>query len=49
MALHFHRLAGTPVEGKVFQRVSLKVADVHLSQHVVDVIITLFDENLVSN
>ncbi|CAI4222118.1 unnamed protein product [Auanema sp. JU1783] len=45
MALHFHRMAGLAVEGTMFKRVASMVAHVELSDHIVDVVITLFDDN----
>ncbi|VDM72569.1 unnamed protein product [Strongylus vulgaris] len=49
MALHFHRMAGLPIDAQLFKRsfrVAWKVAGVELSDHVIDVVITLFDDNM---
>ncbi|KAL6740129.1 hypothetical protein Aduo_013515 [Ancylostoma duodenale] len=42
MALHFHRMAGLSIDAEVAR----KVTDVELSDHVIDVVITLFDDNM---
>ncbi|KAJ1358950.1 Calcium uptake protein 1, mitochondrial [Parelaphostrongylus tenuis] len=46
MALYFHRLAGLPIDAQFLQRVAKKITNVELSDHVVDIIITLFDDNM---
>ncbi|KJH51034.1 EF hand [Dictyocaulus viviparus] len=46
MALHFHRMAGLAIDANLLKRVARKVTNVDLSDHVVDVIITLFDDNM---
>ncbi|WKY03671.1 hypothetical protein Q1695_004989 [Nippostrongylus brasiliensis] len=46
MALHFHRMAGLPVDAKLLKRVARKITNVDLSDHVIDVVITLFDDNM---
>ncbi|CAJ0564710.1 unnamed protein product, partial [Mesorhabditis spiculigera] len=46
MALHFHRMAGVPIDANMLQHVARKVTNVELTEHVVDVVITLFDENM---
>ncbi|CAI5447112.1 unnamed protein product [Caenorhabditis angaria] len=46
IALHFHKMAGMAIDAKLLKRVALKVTGVPLSDHVVDVVITLFDDNL---
>ncbi|VDP16284.1 unnamed protein product [Heligmosomoides polygyrus] len=46
MALHFHRMAGLPVDAKLLKRVARKITQVDLSDHVIDVVITLFDDNM---
>ncbi|KAK5972384.1 Calcium uptake protein 1 mitochondrial [Trichostrongylus colubriformis] len=46
MALHFHRMAGLPVDAKLLKRVAHKITGVHLNDHVLDVVVTLFDDNM---
>ncbi|CAJ0604109.1 unnamed protein product [Cylicocyclus nassatus] len=46
MALHFHRMAGLSIDAELLKRVARKITGVELSDHVVDVVITLFDDNL---
>ncbi|EPB75807.1 EF hand [Ancylostoma ceylanicum] len=46
MALHFHRMAGLSIDAELLKRVARKVTDVELSDHVIDVVITLFDDNM---
>ncbi|CCF23405.1 Calcium uptake protein 1 homolog, mitochondrial [Caenorhabditis elegans] len=46
IALHFHKMAGMSIDAKLLQRVAVKVTGIPLSDHVVDVVITLFDDNL---
>ncbi|CAI2351448.1 unnamed protein product [Caenorhabditis sp. 36 PRJEB53466] len=46
IALHFHKMAGMSIDGKLLKRVAVKVTGIPLSDHVVDVVITLFDDNL---
>ncbi|CAB3409980.1 unnamed protein product [Caenorhabditis bovis] len=46
IALHFHKMAGMSIDGKLLKRVATKVTGVPLSDHVVDIVITLFDDNL---
>uniref|UniRef100_A0A0K0DKC2 Calcium uptake protein 1 homolog, mitochondrial n=1 Tax=Angiostrongylus cantonensis TaxID=6313 RepID=A0A0K0DKC2_ANGCA len=46
MALHFHRLAGFPIHAQLLKRVARKITNIELSDHVVDVVVTLFDDNL---
>ena len=38
-------MAGAPIERKTMQHVAQSVANVRLSDHVVDVVFVLFDEN----
>ncbi|KAL3102006.1 hypothetical protein niasHS_003415 [Heterodera schachtii] len=45
LALHFYKLAGKPLSKQLLQRVARKVTGVDLSETVVDVVVTLFDEN----
>uniref|UniRef100_A0A183CAI1 EF-hand domain-containing protein n=1 Tax=Globodera pallida TaxID=36090 RepID=A0A183CAI1_GLOPA len=45
LALHFYKLAGKPLSKQLLQRVARKVTGVDLSDTVVDVAVTLFDEN----
>lgn len=44
-ALTFYHMAGAPIERKTMQHVAQTVANVQLSDHVVDVVFVLFDEN----
>ena len=44
-ALTFYNMAGAPIERKTMQHVAQTVANVNLSDHVVDVVFVLFDEN----
>merc|ERR1719394_1504115 len=44
-ALTFYHIAGAPIERSTFKHVAHKVAGVHLSDHVVDVVFVLFDED----
>ncbi|CAD6192737.1 unnamed protein product [Caenorhabditis auriculariae] len=46
VALHFHKMAGIPVDANLLKRVALKITGVSLSDHVVDLVITLFDDNM---
>ncbi|CAJ0570640.1 unnamed protein product, partial [Mesorhabditis spiculigera] len=46
MALHFHRMAGVPIDANMLQHVARKATNVELTEHVADVVITLFDENM---
>uniref|UniRef100_A0A1I7TE60 Calcium uptake protein 1 homolog, mitochondrial n=1 Tax=Caenorhabditis tropicalis TaxID=1561998 RepID=A0A1I7TE60_9PELO len=46
IALHFHKMAGMSIDAKLLKRVAVKVTGIPLSDHVVDVVITLFDDNL---
>ncbi|CAD5214046.1 unnamed protein product [Bursaphelenchus xylophilus] len=45
MALHFYKLAGKPLDKALLKKVAKKVANVELSDRVVDIIVTMFDEN----
>jgi len=44
-ALTFHTMAGAPIERSTMKHVAKTVAGVDLSDHVVDVVFVLFDEN----
>jgi len=44
-ALTFHTIAGAPIERSTMKHVSRTVAHVELSEHLVDVVFTLFDDN----
>ena len=44
-ALTFYHMAGAPIERKTMQHVAQTVANVHLSDHIVDVVFVLFDED----
>jgi len=44
-ALTFHTIAGAPIERSTMKHVSRTVAHVDLSEHLVDVVFTLFDDN----
>jgi len=44
-ALTFHTIAGAPIERATMKHVSRTVAHVDLSDHLVDVVFTLFDDN----
>merc|ERR1739844_21375 len=44
-ALTFYSMAGAPIERKTMQHVAQTVANVKLSDHVVDVVFVLFDED----
>ncbi|KAK6053292.1 EF hand [Cooperia oncophora] len=46
MALHFHRMAGLPIDASLLKRAARKITGVELSDHVIDVVITLFDDNM---
>ncbi|PIO53578.1 hypothetical protein TELCIR_25081 [Teladorsagia circumcincta] len=39
-------MAGLPVDAKLLKRVARKITGVELSDHVIDVVITLFDDNM---
>lgn len=45
MALHFYNIAGVGINGEVLKTVARKVIRREISDHVVDVVVTLFDEN----
>jgi len=45
MALHFYKLAGKSLSKELLTKVARKIAKVHLTDNLVDVVITLFDEN----
>uniref|UniRef100_A0A1I7WMH8 EF-hand domain-containing protein n=1 Tax=Heterorhabditis bacteriophora TaxID=37862 RepID=A0A1I7WMH8_HETBA len=47
MALYFHRMAGLSVDAQLLKRVAEKVIGIEISNHVIDIVITLFDENMV--
>lgn len=44
-ALTFYNMAGAPIQRKTMQHVAQTVANVKLSDHVVDVVFVLFDED----
>ena len=44
-ALTFYHIAGAPIERSTFKHVAHTVAGVNLSDHVIDVVFVLFDEN----
>lgn len=44
-ALTFYNIAGAPIERPTFKHVAHTVAGVDLSDHVIDVVFVLFDEN----
>lgn len=44
-ALTFHHMAGADIDQNTLKHVALTVAGIKLSDHVVDVVFTLFDEN----
>ena len=44
-ALTFYNIAGAPIERSTFKHVAHKVAGVELSDHVIDVVFVLFDED----
>lgn len=44
-ALTFYNIAGAPIERSTFKHVAHTVAGVNLSDHVIDVVFVLFDEN----
>merc|ERR1712083_1286438 len=44
-ALTFYHIAGAPIERATMKHVSRTVAHVELSDHLVDVVFTLFDDN----
>ena len=44
-ALYFYNLAGASIDPKTLQHVAKVCANVDLSEHVVDVIFTIFDED----
>ena len=45
MALHFYKLAGKSLSKELLIKVARKIAKVHLTDNLVDVVITLFDDN----
>uniref|UniRef100_A0AC35U546 Calcium uniporter protein n=1 Tax=Rhabditophanes sp. KR3021 TaxID=114890 RepID=A0AC35U546_9BILA len=45
LALHFYKLSGAPLTKTMIKKVAEKVANVTLSDNIVDIVITLFDEN----
>ncbi|KAI6224307.1 Calcium uptake protein 1, mitochondrial [Aphelenchoides fujianensis] len=45
LALHFYKLAGQPLDRELLQKVAKKVAGVRLTDVVVDIVVTMFDEN----
>lgn len=44
-ALTFYHMAGAPIERETMKRVAQTVAGVELSDHIIDVVFVLFDEN----
>uniref|UniRef100_A0AC34GS63 Uncharacterized protein n=1 Tax=Panagrolaimus sp. ES5 TaxID=591445 RepID=A0AC34GS63_9BILA len=44
-ALHFYKLAGKPLTKQMLMKVARRVAGVKLTDHLVDVVVTLFDED----
>lgn len=44
-ALTFYHIAGAPIERETMKHVAHTVANVELSDHVIDVVFVLFDEN----
>ena len=44
-ALTFYHIAGAPIERSTMKHVAHTVANVELSDHVIDVVFVLFDEN----
>ncbi len=44
-ALTFYHMAGAPIERDTMKHVAKTVANVDLSDHVIDVVFVLFDEN----
>ncbi|CAD5209020.1 unnamed protein product [Bursaphelenchus okinawaensis] len=45
VALHFYKLAGKPLDESMLKNVAKKIAGVTLSDYLVDIIVTMFDEN----
>uniref|UniRef100_A0A914P9B7 EF-hand domain-containing protein n=1 Tax=Panagrolaimus davidi TaxID=227884 RepID=A0A914P9B7_9BILA len=45
-ALHFYKLAGKPLTKEMLMKTARRVAGVRLTEHLVDVVVTLFDEDL---
>uniref|UniRef100_A0A0M3IDY0 EF-hand domain-containing protein n=1 Tax=Ascaris lumbricoides TaxID=6252 RepID=A0A0M3IDY0_ASCLU len=45
LALHFYHLAGVSIDGDALKMVAKRVTGSEISDHVVDVVITLFDDN----
>ncbi|KAL7076102.1 hypothetical protein ACQ4LE_004776 [Meloidogyne hapla] len=45
LALHFYKLAGKPLSKELIKRVARKITNVELSDTIVDIVVTLFDEN----
>jgi len=45
MALSFHTVAGQPINKETFQQVAKTVAGVNLTDHVVNIVFCIFDEN----
>uniref|UniRef100_A0A914Z404 EF-hand domain-containing protein n=1 Tax=Panagrolaimus superbus TaxID=310955 RepID=A0A914Z404_9BILA len=44
-ALHFYKLAGKPLTKEMLMKVARRVAGVRLTDHLVDVVVTLFDDD----
>lgn len=47
LALNFYNIAGAAIDAELLKRVARKVTGCHISDHVVDIVITLFDDNQV--
>ncbi|KAF7638595.1 hypothetical protein Mgra_00001973 [Meloidogyne graminicola] len=45
LALHFYKLVGKPLSKELIKRLAHKITNVELSDIVVDIVVTLFDEN----
>uniref|UniRef100_A0A0N4U0Y3 Calcium uptake protein 1 homolog, mitochondrial n=1 Tax=Dracunculus medinensis TaxID=318479 RepID=A0A0N4U0Y3_DRAME len=45
LALNFYNIAGAAIDAELLKRVARKVTGCHISDHVVDIVITLFDDN----
>jgi hypothetical protein len=45
MALHFYKLAGQPLTRDLLKKVAKRITNVELTDNVINIVVTLFDEN----
>lgn len=45
MALHFYKLAGKSLNKEIIQKLAKKITNVKITDTVIDIIITLFDQD----